>query len=182
MNQRKEMKMKRKVYWLALLAGVAIVSQTQGHGFGGGGAGFGGGHFGGGHVVSAPVYHAAPMRSSAPNRAIYANHYATYNRGAFTNRSARNRAAYAYSKRGIANINRAQNLPSNWRNHVYAQHSANWHHDWDRSRDHWWNGHRCRFINGSWVIFDVGFDPGWWWSPCPGYYYGYPCDDGYYGY
>ena len=35
---------------------------------------------------------------------------------------------------------------------------------------------------GTWVIFDVSFDP-WWRSwPCPGYDYGYPCDDGYYDY
>src|ERR1700724_3610834 len=37
MNQRKETKMKTKVYWLTLLASAAIVSQTQAHGFGGGG-------------------------------------------------------------------------------------------------------------------------------------------------
>ena len=74
--------------------------------------------------------------------------------------------------------NRNDDLRPDWRTHVYAQHSANWHHDWDRSRDHWWNGHHCRFVNGSWVIFDVGFDP-WWSWPCPGYEYGYPCDDVY---
>src|SRR4029077_2770161 len=39
-------------------------------------------------------------------------------------------------------------------------------------RDHWWHGHHCRFIDGSWVIFDYGFYP--WWP------YGYPYD--YYGY
>ena len=68
-------------------------------------------------------------------------------------------------------------LPTNWRNHVVAQHSGNWHRDWDRNRDHTWNGHHCRFINGSWVIFDFGFYP--WWP------YGYPYDyyaDDYYGY
>jgi hypothetical protein len=68
-------------------------------------------------------------------------------------------------------------LPTNWRNHVAAQHSGNWHRDWDRNRDHTWNGHHCRFINGSWVIFDFGFYP--WWP------YGYPYDyyaDDYYGY
>ena len=40
-----------------------------------------------------------------------------------------------------------------------------------------WHGHHCRFINGSWVIFDFGFYP--WWS----YGYGYPYDYYYpYGY
>ena len=65
-------------------------------------------------------------------------------------------------------VRRGNNLPSNWQNHVVAQHSANWHRDWNRSRDHVWHGHHCRFINGSWAIFDFGFYP--WWG------YGYPYD------
>ena len=82
-------------------------------------------------------------------------------------------------RNGVGQVrNRNDDLRPDWRTHVFAQHSANWHHDWDRSRDHWWNGHHCRFVNGSWVIFDVGFDP-WWSWPCPGYEYGYPCDDVY---
>jgi putative peptidoglycan binding protein len=55
-------------------------------------------------------------------------------------------------------------------NHVFARRSPDWHRDWDRNRDHSWHGHRCRFVNGSWFIFDLGFFPG----------YGYPYD--YYGY
>ena len=55
-------------------------------------------------------------------------------------------------------------------NHVFARRSADWHRDWDRNRDHSWHGHRCRFVNGSWFIFDLGFFP----------WYGYPYD--YYGY
>lgn len=62
------------------------------------------------------------------------------------------------------------NLRSDWRNHVFAKHSANWNRNWDRRHDHWWHGHRCHFINNSWVIFDTGFYP-WW-----GYGYGYPYD------
>jgi hypothetical protein len=57
--------------------------------------------------------------------------------------------------------------------HVFARRSAGWRPDWDRNREHWWNGHRCRFINGSWFIFDLGFYP--WWSSY-GYPYGYPYD------
>jgi len=74
----------------------------------------------------------------------------------------------------------------NWRNHVAARQSANWHRDWDRGRDHWWNGHHCRFINGSWVIFDFGFYPWWpYWYPYDyypyDYYpYSYSYDPGYY--
>lgn len=74
-------------------------------------------------------------------------------------------------------------LRSDWRNHVFAQRSANWNRNWDRSRDQWWHGHRCHFFNGSWVIFDIGFYPWWpWWWDYP-YYgygsYGYPYGYGY---
>jgi hypothetical protein len=51
--------------------------------------------------------------------------------------------------------------------HVFARRTANWHPDWDRHRDHFWNGHRCRFVNGEWFIYDTGFYP---------YDYGYPYD------
>jgi putative peptidoglycan binding protein len=73
-------------------------------------------------------------------------------------------------------VRNGNNLPANWRNHVAGQRSGNWHRDWDRGRDHFWNGHRCRFVNGSWFIFDFGF---------PWYDYGYPYDyyaDDYYPY
>ena len=79
-------------------------------------------------------------------------------------------------------------LRGDWQKHVFAQHPGNWHGDWDRHSNHWWNGHRCCFINGSWVIFSIGFDPWWsyWGSPNDYYYdYGFP-NDGYgsstYGY
>ena len=74
---------------------------------------------------------------------------------------------------------------------VFARRSQNWQPNWDRSCDHFWRGHVCRFINNSWVIFDVGFYP-WWPIGYPfdyayGYdYYPYPYaygyDPGYYGY
>jgi hypothetical protein len=74
-----------------------------------------------------------------------------------------------------------------WQRHVFARQSGDWHRDWDRHSDHWWNGHRCCFVNGSWVIFNLGFSP-WWNSYYPDDYfydYGFP-NDGYgsstYGY
>jgi hypothetical protein len=73
-------------------------------------------------------------------------------------------------------VRNGNNLPANWRNHVAGQRSANWQRGWDRGRDHFWNGHRCRFVDGSWFIFDFGF---------PWYPYGYPYDyyaDNYYPY
>jgi hypothetical protein len=57
-----------------------------------------------------------------------------------------------------------------------ARYSGNWHRNWDRSRDHFWHGHRCHWHNNAWLIFDLGFYP---WD----YGYGYPYDYGYgYGY
>ena len=67
-------------------------------------------------------------------------------------------------------------LRGDWQKHVFAQGSGDWHRDWDHHSDHWWNGHRCCFINGSWVIFSIGFDPWWQYSGYyPDYYaYGSP--------
>ncbi len=45
------------------------------------------------------------------------------------------------------------------RNHPLVREAASWHVDWDRNRDHFWLGHRCRFANGSWIIFDEGLFP-----------------------
>src|SRR5205807_5177987 len=83
--------------------------------------------------------------------------------------------------------NRNNHLRHDWQKHVFAHASGDWHHDWNRNCDHWWNGHRCSFINGTWVIFSLGFSP-WWPSYYPDDYfydYGFP-NDGYgsstYGY
>ena len=84
----------------------------------------------------------------------------------------------ARANQGLRNGN---NLRPNWQNHVLAQHSANWHSDWNRNHDHWWHGHRCCFFNGSWFVFDLGFDPWWpwWWDWYPYDYYGYGYPYGY---
>jgi len=67
-------------------------------------------------------------------------------------------------------------------NHVFARRSANWNRNWDRHSDHWWNGHRCRFVNGSWFIFDFGFVPWYGWSYYDAYPYDYYYPYGYGGY
>jgi hypothetical protein len=72
-------------------------------------------------------------------------------------------------------------LRPDWNKHVFAQRSDDWHRDWDRHGDHWWNGHRCCFINGTWVIFNIGFDPWWPYSYYPSDYF-YPAGSPYYGY
>jgi len=83
--------------------------------------------------------------------------------------------------------NSNNHLRRDWQKHVFAHASGDWHRDWNRNCDHWWNGHRCSFINGTWVIFSLGFSP-WWPSYYPDDYYydyGFP-NDGYgsstYGY
>ncbi len=86
-----------------------------------------------------------------------------------------NRTAQLETGRG----NRTVGNISPGHNHVFAQQSVGWHRDWDHNRDHFWNGHRCRFVNGSWFIFDIGFFP-WFGWPYSDYYaydyypYGYP--------
>jgi len=88
------------------------------------------------------------------------------------------------NRTGAGQFRNGNRLASNWRSHVVAQHSANWHRDWDRHRDHFFHGHRFVFIDGFWWGFGLGFDPWWpwWWDYPYGYgYYGYPYGNGYYG-
>jgi Putative peptidoglycan binding domain len=92
----------------------------------------------------------------------------------FSNNSNRP-ATSVWNQRNTSNHFRNANnhLRSDWQRHVFARGSGNWHRDWDRHSDHWWNGHRCSFINGTWVIFSVGFDPWWPYLSYPNDYYGY---------
>ncbi|MEY2491759.1 MAG: hypothetical protein QOH24_710 [Verrucomicrobiota bacterium] len=152
---------------------------------------------GGGRMI-----HSGPRFSSAgrysPSSAAFRQHYINSNRGAFVGTPQVNRGNISRgdrltgfpngANRAIANPRREGNgagqvrsgnsLSTNWRSHVVAQHSGNWHRDWDRSRDHSWHGHHCRFINGSWFIFDSGFYPGSYWYPYD--YYPYEYDQGVY--
>ena len=90
--------------------------------------------------------------------------------------------------RNANNLRNGNNhLRRDWQKHVFSHRSGGWHREWNRNCDHWWNGHRCSFIHGSWVIFNLGFSP-WWSSSSPDDYYydyGFP-NDGYgsstYGY
>jgi Putative peptidoglycan binding domain len=97
----------------------------------------------------------------------------------FANGGNQSLANVAHQRTG-GQIRNGNNLPANWHNHVFAQHSANWQRNWNRNTDHWWHGHRCHFFNGSWVIFDTGFWPWWGWPYWdPYYYYGYGYGYGY---
>lgn len=90
--------------------------------------------------------------------------------------NANSRRNAQFQNRQVRNGNGS--LRSDWRNHVFAQHSANWHRDWDHHHDHFFHGHRFVFIDGFWWGFDLGWDPWWpWWYYPYGYYgygYGYP--------
>jgi hypothetical protein len=61
------------------------------------------------------------------------------------------------------------------RNHIFARHDGNWHHDWDRHHAHFWNGRWWCFDGGLWLGLDAGFYP-WDYSP----YYASDYDAGYY--
>jgi hypothetical protein len=65
----------------------------------------------------------------------------------------------------------------NGKSGVFARHDGNWHRNWDRGHDHFWRGHRCRFLNGEWIIFDTGFYADGYYGY--GYPYGYYPDDYY---
>jgi hypothetical protein len=201
--------MQTKFY--ALLASAALIAQAQAGGHHGGGSGYASARpapargasgpstvrsFGTGRAIySGQRFSSAgirsPLRSVNPNvgTSMRARQFTSPNvnranrTGRFSNRE--NRAITTSRHGGIAGgeTRSGNSLPHNWRNHVVAQHSSNWHRDWDRRRDHTWHGHHCRFVNGSWVIFDLGFYPWWpyWYGPSDFYAYGYYPDSYQYG-
>jgi hypothetical protein len=71
----------------------------------------------------------------------------------------------------LARANDPNRASGSARNHVFTHRSDKWHSDWDHDHDHVWHGHLCHFANNTWIIYDVGFYP-WW-------YYEYPYDYGY---
>ena len=152
--------------------------------------------FGGGTNYPRQRYSSFGMRSYRPNQfrqsSIYRNRVTFTRSGPYTAATIRqpnqtNRfprfanyrnpdAASVWNQRNPGtqfrngnNLRNANNhLRRDWQKHVFGSRSGDWHRDWDRHSDHWWNGHRCCFINGSWVIFSSGFDPWWpyaWYPP-----------------
>ena len=142
------------------------------------------------HYINSNGLASSGARQFTPGNVNRGNHLTRFENNARLaqggNRFGRGNGAIESHRNGAGQIRHGNNLPANWRNHVAARHSANWHRDWDRGRDHWWNGHHCRFINGSWVIFDLGFYPWWpYWYPYDYYAYdyypySYSYDPGYY--
>ena len=193
--------MKTKFYWLALLASAAMIAQANagGHHGGGGGGGFAmAAHPAPAHAA-APLPRAVTLVADATSRPERASHR-TMGRRHFVNRAllvliARLRAvtslqlewpidAFEGSRSAIGRETRLTRNGNDFRNrfqnrglnvgreHVFARRTADWHRDWNRSRDHWWHGHRCHFVNGFWFIYDTGFYPYDYWYPY-GYGYGY---------
>ncbi len=203
--------MKTKFYWIALLASAALIAQAKAGGHHGGGGGFAAPHGGGGAHVGAPGFSSGPRgnfgggRFMAPGPRFSSYHGPTAFRqqrfGGSDRAFARSRqfatgtanrrfdGPRTFNRRGSGlsrsgNNARLENRGSNGaREHVFARRSGDWHRDWDRHHDHWWNGHRCRFVDGSWFIYDIGFYPYDYWYPYDYYaydYYPYEYDSGVY--
>jgi Putative peptidoglycan binding domain len=190
------------LFALTISAAFAIPVQAGGNGHGGGGGiGFsgGGGHTssaahvagpspgagfrGGRFMAPAPgfsSYHTPiafrQQRVGSSDRAFARGHQfatETANRRFDAPRTLNHRES-RFTRNGNNSGNRFENRGSNTaRDHVFAQRSADWHRDWDRHHDHWWHGHRCRFVDGSWFIYDIGIDPYDYWYPYEAYAYAY---------
>ena len=199
--------MRTKFYWVALFASAALIAQAKGggHNGGGGGGSFAAPHAGGGAHAAAAAFYSAPRgnfgsgRFMAPGQRFSSYHAPMAFRQQRVGSSDRAFAGSRQFATGMANRrfdaprtlnHRESRLTRNGNNdrfenrgvhgaraHVFARRSADWHRDWDRHQDHWWHGHRCRFVNGSWFIYDFGFYPYDYWYP-----YGYPYDEYAYDY
>ena len=195
--------MKTKFYWVALLASAALIAQAKAgdHHGGGGGGGFAAPHGGGGAHVGAPGLYSGPRGSFGGGRFMapgprFSSYHApmafrqqrfgssdrafarsgqfatgTANRRFDAPRTLNHRQS-GFTRNG--NNGRFESRGANGaREHVFARYSADWHRDWDRHHDHWWHGHRCHFVDGSWFIYDIGFDPYDYWYPYDYYAYDY---------
>ena len=130
-------------------------------------------------------YTSSPARFS-DNRATTLNSRSYYGSGArfsadrtaaFNSRVSSNARSRFSAARSAARESQAFNNNSA---RIVARRSGNWNRNWDRRQDHFWRGHRCRWVNNSWLIFATGFYPygyGYGYYPYGGYSY---YDDGYY--
>ncbi|HEV3148260.1 MAG TPA: peptidoglycan-binding domain-containing protein [Chthoniobacterales bacterium] len=188
-------------------AALIAQAKAGGHNGGGGGGSFAAPHTGGGAHAAAPAFRSAPrgnfgggrfmapgprfspyqapmafrqQRLVASDRAFARSHQfatETANRRFDAPRTLNHRES-RFTRNGNNSGNRFENRRSNdARAHLFARRSADWHRDWDRHHDHFWRGHRCRFVNGEWFIFDAGFYPYDYSYP-----YGYPYDEYAYDY
>jgi hypothetical protein len=184
-------------------AALIAQAKAGGHNGGGGGGSFAAPHAGAGAHAAAPAFHSAPrgnfgggrfmapgprfspyqapmafrqQRFGASDRAFARSHQfatETADRRFDAPRTPNHRES-RLTRNGNNSGNRFENRRSNdAREHVFARRSADWHRDWDRHHDHFWHGHRCRFVDGEWFIFDAGFYPYDYWYPYEDYAYAY---------
>lgn len=175
--------MKTKFYCVAFLASAALIAQAKAGGHHGGGGG--GGSFAV-HASAAQAHAAASTFQSAPRGNFGGGRFVASGQR-FSSVGVRSANSFRQQRvMGSSNITtrRFENRGANAaRERVLARRTADWHRDWDRRHDHWWNGHRCRFVNGSWFIYDIGFYPYDYWYPYDYYaynYYPYEYDPGVY--
>ena len=115
--------------------------------------------------------------------ARFTNHRNPAVTGVWNQRNTRNNFRNGNNFRSANNFRNGNNrLRHDWQKHVFARQSGDWHRDWDRNCDHWWNGHQCSFVNGSWVIFGLGYDPWWPWAWTPPDYFAYGSPNSGYNY
>jgi len=164
----------------------ALIAQAQAGGYRGGGVAMA--------PRSAPAFHSAPRgnfgagRFSAPGprfspyrppMAFRQQQFSGSDRAwvgsrPFATARTDRRIDRRFNRNGQATGSRFENRAANAAQaHVFARRTASWHRDWDRRRDHFWNGHRCRFVNGQWFIYDTGFYPYDYWYPYDYYPYAY---------
>jgi Putative peptidoglycan binding domain len=195
------------IFGVVVIASVALLQPAQGRSSRGGGHSFSSAHHfssSGGHYSNhsrnfsgntARYYRSTPQYSSQAayrNRAYSASGpRRTVNRTTALKPSAYSASNPRYTVNRTTTLNRRTDsaanprLSANRRNtlaaqgittqgRVVAQQSRNW----DRSRDHFWHGHRCHWHNNSWVIIDPWFwGYGYGWGGYPDGYSYY--DDGY---
>ncbi len=153
------------IFGVVVTASIALLQPAQGSSRGSGHSSSHA-HY---YSASAGHYSSYPRNFSGSTTHFYRSSPRFSSQAAFRSRTSGQRLAVSRSS-----ALRSQGFNS--RGRVLARSSRNW----DRSRDHFWHGHRCRFFNNAWVIFDTGFYP---WDYGYGFYpygaYSY-YDNGYY--
>ena len=166
---------------VAVIASIALLQSAQGRPASGGRS-FGGGHsFSSGHSISRSAgrsghYYAGPRNYSGGARysrltprvsnQTAARNRAYYSRSAVNRTTALNPKSYSASSPRLAAARQAALRSQGFDSKGRVQ--GNVTRNWDRNRDHNWNGHRCHWRNNCWVVIDPW--PLW-----------YPWGYGYYG-
>lgn len=163
------------LFGVVATASIALLQPAQGGSRGGGRHSFSpayhystsAGHFSGRPHFSGDTarYYRSSPRFSSPEARRDRTYSSSRPRLTVDRASALRPRTFSASRPGVATNRRAALRPQvvNNRNRVQAQFTRNW----DRHRDHFWRGHRCRWYHNSWVLIDP-----WLFYPW-GYGYGY---------